>query len=192
MCAVVISGIIFGSLLAIAWQPNKSSVLMDSPSIYGLLREKNGPGYIQYQSTGPTFSSFAYGCNGLYDPSHNCLHLYSDGKPGIVQVKISSFPLNDFPWIGNVKVYSHGLPFQRVSQDSNQTTLRFEAPSNYTSITLQGGLNVPLWAVYVINASVLSMCMFFVSLLFAALVCYCRERLISKKFYSVSLIRGRL
>lgn len=175
--AAVISAIIFGNLFAFYSQSKEGPIAINENLIPGLIKQKDGSGTIPYMSTGPTFSSFEYGCHNLYTPTYNCLILDYDGKPGVVELRIASYLLKDFPWIRSVEVFSQKqISFQRTEQDTVQSTFRIDVPSNHKTITLIGGPEMPRWADYVVYALMFSCVMFFVSMFFIFFISKLLER----------------
>jgi hypothetical protein len=103
-------------------------------------------GTINYRTTGPILSSFSVGCTpspAMFDyfvPNHNCLILNYNGESGIVELKIPSELIKEFPSIGYARVFFlRSIPFERVSQDDFFTVIQIDLPAGYNQFEAVGG-----------------------------------------------------
>jgi hypothetical protein len=174
----MISAIIFGILLASLWQPHESEISMGGSSVIGIVLETRGTGYIQYQSTGPTFSSFDHGCVDDYVIGFHCLYLHNNGAPGVVQVKIPNYVVKDFGGIISVDVgLLNRIPFETISHDSEQTTLRFVVPEGHDTITVNAAYGISPQLLYLLTAFMFTCIMFAVSFFFICGLYYGIEKI---------------
>jgi hypothetical protein len=103
-------------------------------------------GTINYRTSGPILSSFSLGCTpspGMFDyfsPDHNCLILDYNGESGIVELKIPSELIKEFPSIGYAQVFFlRSIPFEKVSQDDFFTVIQIDLPAGYNQFEAVGG-----------------------------------------------------
>lgn len=148
----VSAGPYFGYLFALSMAPIEKVIDIQESAIRKFVKQaddqRHRPSNISYITTGPTFSLFGYGCypgtaSGGNPVIPSCLVFYYDGKPGVVELKIPTELISEFPLINEV---SHGdwsipdkeIPFQRISEDDVYTLVRIEVPPNYTEISVLG------------------------------------------------------
>lgn len=101
-------------------------------------------GNISYLTTGPSFSQFVYSCYpsvGSAPGGPSCLALAYDGKPGIVELKIPKYLIEEFPRIDEVHYdgpffLDESFPFQVIEENSSFVTLRIQIPSNHTVVSI--------------------------------------------------------
>jgi hypothetical protein len=178
-----IGGPYFGYMLALSMAPIEKDIDIPEIATRKLVGQVNHQPQntselsISYLTTGPTFYQFGYGCypgsQSGGDPfTPNCLVLFYDGKPGMVELEIPKHLITKFPAIDEV---SHGdwslpdkeIPFQIIREDSSYTTIRIDVPSNYTEISVLGSdegssspfLNKLIGWIFILTVSLWFLCL---------------------------------
>jgi len=104
---------------------------------------------IAYLTTGPTFSQFYLGCDSEMITSFypTCIVLTYDGKPGIVELYIPKYIIDEFSNLKDVhveenKIFDKNIPFQKLDND-RYATVRLDIPSGHTLVKIFGWKGEP-------------------------------------------------
>lgn len=153
-------GLYSGYLIALSNAPIEKNIDIPESTTIKLVRqatyEHHRAGEISYLTTGPTFSQFVYSCEpgpASYAPGGpDCLVFAYDGIPGLVELKIPTHLITEFPVLnevrsGDLPFNYKQIPFQIISKDNSFVTIRIELPSNYDVIEVSGTGEGPIYSV---------------------------------------------
>ena len=146
----ILGGSYFGYLIALSNAPIEKNIDISEFVTTKLVRqatyEHYSSGEISYLTTGPSFSQFVYSCEpgpGTAPGGPSCLVFAYEGIPGLVELKIPKYLIEEFPVITEVisvdlPFNNKQIPFQIISEDDSFMTVRIELPANYDVIEIHG------------------------------------------------------
>lgn len=137
--------------IALFREPIEKTIDITESAARKFVMSKEGNG-IAYLTTGPIFSQFSVGCeSGLFITigfSPHCVVLTYDGKPGIVELYIPKYIIDEFSNLEDVHVenphsFETNIPFQKLNQ-STYATIRIDVPSEHSVIKIFGWEGKPV------------------------------------------------
>ena len=149
----ILIGLHYGNNIGISNQPIETDIQIPESATRKLVKEywweNYRAGNISYLTTGTTLSNFGYGCEpglGYYAPDGpSCLKFRYDEIPGIVELEISKYLIDEFPIIDEVyheqpfSIFGKQIPFEVINEEHNPyVTVRIDVPANQYEFTVSG------------------------------------------------------